>query len=834
MRPPLSLAVLALASSATAQDVRLELWTNGTWPGGLPITSTTGASWADLDGDGWSDFFGTKIGELWLNQRGQNWVVHTGLLPQVNRYGCSIADYDNDGLADIATEPRKVTNEKMILLHNQGAPVFVDVGSDPSIVDVPPMGDSETNAWCDVDFDGNLDLFIPVYPPWAMGGGRGNFFLHNQGPTGPGGAYRFFEKSAVAGLDNPPGTSRPEGVEFCDIDGDGDIDLFSNATLYQNRSTLGVPFFMDLSEAASGLGNRDILDEGASFFDYDMDGDFDLLILWCSPKWRTRVVENKGDGIFDIQPKSLIANNSSNCIYMSKADWDNDGDIDITTNVDFRRNTLVETGQRGFVDATHNLPAADLANAPFAWADWDKDGDLDLLVNTFNDNKLYEPGTPRAERRFVRVQVVNDSDTVERGLETEFGASVEIFVHEDGTGLRRRSFVTSSGGYINQNEYGVHFGLPRDPVPADPTRDLHFDLRVDYNSDPAVGLRRVDRHVNPILGNIHLADLIDREIVVYRSGKVVLDGCTYLPALGNAPDTLTSTSGLVLTDNALPLQPPVLAPGTEWYVGLAFDTSLALGPTLLKEIVVDGAIAKTSPSCSGGRAKLVLWDTTDLANPFIVPGGAMDAERQARNDRTTYRTNLRLEPGRQFRLVARVSHLRPTPINAPEVDGNLTVHGGLSFLDMSPCDGIALTAATVDPSQVYVAVRFAEDSGALWADLGVALPGTGGTATLSGVGSVEPGTQVTLVLAGAPASTATILVIGSDALCKPMAGGILFPSMDTLVPLTTDAAGSWSWPMNIPAGQPAGTSLYFQVWWSDSTAVRGRAASNALSATTPF
>jgi hypothetical protein len=140
----------------------------------------------------------------------------------------------------------------------------------------------------------------------------------------------------------------------------------------------------------------------------------------------------------------------------------------------------------------------------------------------------------------------------------------------------------------------------------------------------------------------------------------------------------------------------------------------------------------------------------------------------------------------------------------------------------------------VDPSQVYAAVRFTEDSGTLWANLGEALPGPAGPANLTGSGSVEPGTQVTLNLTGATASTTTILVIGSEAICKPMAGGILFPSMDTLVPLSTDAAGAWTWPTTIPAGQLAGTSLYFQVWWAEPTAARGRAASNALSATTPF
>src|SRR4029079_6367845 len=104
------------------------------------------------------------------------------------------------------------------------------------------------------DGDARLDAFLPVYPQWDLG--PGNFFLYNLGPTGPLNDYRYTELSSTDGLDNPPGTSRPEGAQFADVDLDGDPDLFSNGTLYRNVSTSGQPRFDALTEAASGVGLR--------------------------------------------------------------------------------------------------------------------------------------------------------------------------------------------------------------------------------------------------------------------------------------------------------------------------------------------------------------------------------------------------------------------------------------------------------------------------------------------------------------------------------------------------------------------------------------------------
>ena len=832
MRPLLPLLLLVLP--AAAQDLDMQLVTTPTWPGGLAITSTNGVCWADFDGDGWADFFGARSRQLWRNRGGKDWeLVVVPVIPFGYRYGSSAGDYDNDGLPDIATEPRGVTNERLFLLHNLGSLTFEEVAKDNKIVDFTPHGDTETNAWIDVDFDGNLDLLVPVYPEWAMGG-PGNFFLHNQGPTGPGGAYRFVEKSAAAGLDNTPGTSRPEGTEFCDVDGDGDVDCFSNATLYQNVSGLGVPLFRDVSDFC-GIEQRDVLDEGANLFDIDLDGDQDLLVSYCQPN-EMHVYEANGDGTFELRPKNWFEGSGS-CLGLVKVDFDNDGDIDLITENVFRKNLFLETGQRRFGLASHDIPGDHLSQTTLAWADWNKDGDQDVLLGPWitdgylYENELYGPETPPAEKRHVRVRVVRDSDTVERGLETEFGATVELFLHDEPGRLRRRNFVTSAVGYLNQNEYTLHFALPPAPDKGDGV-DWVFDVTVDFPSEPAAGLQRVDRHVNPVLAGIDLATLEEREIHVYRSGRVRLEGCLYEP-IGGATTVMTATTGgLALVSDSAGLPSVVDAPMADWWVGVELETDPAAATQRVREVTIDGLLAQAAESCTGENGRLVLWDVTDPASAELV--AAVQLDRYVRNDRNAYRVDLLLEPGRTYRLLAKVDALRGTPITGPVTDGPITTQGGLSFVDATPCDDVEVLAAGIDSGQVYLSARFSADSGSTWVDLGHAHPGTGGAATLAGSGVAQPGGSVQLDLGGALPGTMTIVVSSTRTYCRPMAGGVLVPAPDVLTPIMTDANGDWSAAYDLPPTIEAGTSFYFQAWWVDAGASAGRAGSNALSVTAPY
>jgi hypothetical protein len=834
MRTPTALLLLTLP--AAAQDLAMEKVITPKWPNGLAIHGTGGVCWADFDGDGWVDFFGAREKQMWRNRGGVEWDL--SILPDIPvlyRYGSAAGDYNNDGLPDLTTEPRKITNERMKLLRNDGDFEFTEVGSIPGIIDLQPWGDSETNTFCDVDFDGNLDLFVPTYGQEQAGMyGPGNFFLHNQGPTGPGGEYRFFEVSAQVGLDEVPGTSRCEGTEWCDVDQDGDPDVFVGGTLFQNNSLYGSPFFHDVSDS-SGIEARDQFDEGLFFFDMDLDGDPDLFVLYCQPT-EPRVYENFGDGTFALRPKSWFEAAPNSCIDVSNVDFDNDGDIDLTLDDLFLKNQFIETGQRRWTLASHNIPSNDLPYTTFAWADWNRDGDQDLLMGPWGppghlyENSLYGPDTPPEDKRHVRVRVVRDSETVERGLETEFGATVELYLHDEPGRLRRRKTVTSSAGYLNQNEYTVQFALPPSSSPGD-GEDWTFDVTVDYPSDPSVGLRRVDRHVNPVLGGLDLADLTDREIWVYRSGRVRVNGCLYEPISGAEPVMTATTGGLALVTDQAGLPRPTSTPTTDWWVGVELDTSLASAPQRVREVIIDGLLSGTD-LCTGEGVRLALWDVTNPAQAVLA--GTERLARYLRNDRGHYRTNLVLMPGRTYRLLARVDSLRGTAIAGPVTDGPVTTHGGLSFQDATPCDDIEVLAASVDASQVYLSARFSEDSGSTWVDLGHALAGAAGPATLSGDGAADPGATLQLDLADALPSSLTLLVSSTRAVCLPMAGGVLVPAPDVLTPVVTDAGGAWTLPVDLPPGLDPGTTYYFQTWWVDGTAPGSRAGSNALSVTAPY
>lgn len=832
----LTIAALSPTLPLAAQDLRMQKVVTQTWPSGLAIEGTSGVCWADFDGDGWVDFYGGRSGQLWQNRGGKDWVLHVlPDIPVVYRYGAAAGDYNNDGLPDLSTEPRKITNERMKLLRNDGGLEFTEVGSQPGIIDLQPWGNSETNTYCDVDFDGNLDLFVPTYGQEQPGmSGPGNFFLHNQGPTGPNGEYTFLETSAQVGLDEVPGTSRCEGVDWSDVDRDGDPDVFVGGTLFQNNSSLGAPLFVDVSDT-SGVVDRDRFDEGVCFLDMDLDGDDDIFILYCQPT-EPRVYENKGDGTFIRRPKTWFEASPSSCIDVSNVDFDNDGDIDLTLDELFLKNEFMETGLPRWSLATHDIPPTDLPYTTFAWCDWNRDGDQDLLLGVWGppghlyENSLYDETTPAAQKRHVRVRVVRDSEAVERGLETEFGAAVELLLHDEPGRLRRRKTVTSAAGYLNQNEYTVQLNLPEAPGTRE-GEDWTFDLSVDYPSDPSVGVRRIDRHVNPVLGGLELSDLTDREIWVYRSGRVRVDGYFYEPVTGMDPVMVATTAGLAKTTGQAGLPAPVSSPAADWWVGIELDTSLATTPQRVREVIVDGVL-DAPDTCTGQATRLALWDVTVPAQAALV--GTEQLLRYQRNDRGHYRTNLLLEPGRTYRLVARVESLRATQITGPVTDSVVTTHGGLSFQDSAPCDPTEVLAAGVDASQVYLSARFGSDTGSTWVDLGYAYGGSGGPAALTGSGVAEPGADLQLDLADALPGTMTILVSSTQADFRPMGGGILVPATDVLTPVLTDSGGAWSLPVSLPPGLDPGTTFYFQSCWVDATAGGERAASNALSVTAPY
>jgi hypothetical protein len=675
--------------------------------GGGPTFNANGASFLDYDADGWIDLYVNSNAGLWHNEAGTAFVRVADLdifLPPIGvRYGSACGDYDNDGLPDIACSPR---GNCLFLLRNLGGTGdFREVARDPAVVsgDLSCEMYGESFAWADVDEDGDLDLWATAYPDEVQAGSGGNQFLENLGPSGPGGAYRFAQRTVESGLGNPPNVNRPEGAQFVDADRDGDVDGFANNTLYKNVSATGVPRFVPLVRASTGILLASVLDEGTVFLDYDLDGDQDLVVVYRA---RNVLWENEGDGTFVDASVQLQQPGSGATEGCSAEDWDLDGDLDLTTAGIFRRNLLVETGAPFLRLATTSFPDLALELCLPAWGDWDKDGDPDCALANFGgpggfyQNASYDAATSPLERLSLRVRPVRDSSAVARGLESEFGATVELRVHGDTSGFVRRRFVASSHGYLQQSEYALTLPLPPGPDPAAPARGVTFDLLVDFPSLPENGILRVDRTVNPVLGGIELASLVDREITVFRSGLVRLGGADHEPRPGFS-HRLASTGALVLPFRGRALAEPVAAPEQGWTVGMEIDTSLATGPTRVEELVLDGQLAPSGVArCD---ANLILLDVTAGAPPRRVR--AEERVTAPRNDRSFLALDWVLKPHHVYRILCRVTELRSSPM-AGATGTALSNRGALSFASPNPCDDAAAAGALVDPTTSFLELRY--------------------------------------------------------------------------------------------------------------------------------
>ena len=320
-----------------------------------------GVAAADYDGDGHIDLYVTNYGRntLFKNTGKGNFVDVTekaGLAAPGWSTCAAWFDYDNDGRLDLFVSsfvyydrslnvlcaddknrryyciPTHYKPTPSRLFRNNGNGVFSDVSVETGIAKFP--GKSFGAVATDVNNDGWMDLFVAndTMP---------NFLFVNQG------GKKFEETGLAAGVAfSQAGRARSGmGVDAADYDGDGWQDLFvSNIdyeffSLYRNEKELT---FTDqpreiaaATQLLSGWGLR--------FFDYDNDGDPDLLLVNGHPD---DLVEMHNVRVKYREPLLLFANNgaefknvsqNSGAVFakvfsgrgMATGDFDNDGDLDV-------------------------------------------------------------------------------------------------------------------------------------------------------------------------------------------------------------------------------------------------------------------------------------------------------------------------------------------------------------------------------------------------------------------------------------------------------------------------------------------------------------------------
>jgi hypothetical protein len=302
----------------------LDGFTNVAAETGLDVTrSVRTSAWGDFDGDGDPDlllgFAGpAPVTALYRNDRGGGFVEISGEVGLRIAEGAtrqaSWIDFDEDGDLDLFLAMRDRVN---LLFENRGADGFVEVGASLGIAD----GRRSVGAvWFDVG-DGRLDLLVA-----NMNGDANALLLQTEA------GFREFEDEAVRaggrGLgDDAQGSVRPCVVDF---DSDGDFDLF-----FANYGPNGLlersapDGFRNVAEG-SGLANDSRYDT-CVWGDFDHDGTIDLYVngtVGGETHYRDWLMRREGGGEFlDVTPPELLRLNASHGA--TWVDFDLDGDLDL-------------------------------------------------------------------------------------------------------------------------------------------------------------------------------------------------------------------------------------------------------------------------------------------------------------------------------------------------------------------------------------------------------------------------------------------------------------------------------------------------------------------------
>ena len=318
-----------------------------------------GAVSADYDNDGDTDLFVTCLEEdlLYRNEsRADPAFAAVPVAADLSGWhtGAAFGDYDNDGDLDLYVAGYAEFDRKRIEPLGsvwRGTPVFVGpVGLTPA-ADVLLRNDNGQFAvacsagvegvdpayglgvlFADSDDDGDVDLFV-------ANDSMPNFLFRNDGG-------HFTESALDAGLafGGMGNEQASMGVAWGDYDGDLRPDLFATHfeddynTLYRNE---GAGRFVDATLTA-GLGAVSFsqVGFGATFADFDRDGDRDLFVAnghvhpqmersntgsaYAQPN---QLLENKGDGSF--AAVDAFADERRVSRTALAGDFDDDGDLDL-------------------------------------------------------------------------------------------------------------------------------------------------------------------------------------------------------------------------------------------------------------------------------------------------------------------------------------------------------------------------------------------------------------------------------------------------------------------------------------------------------------------------
>ncbi|MEO0085484.1 MAG: FG-GAP-like repeat-containing protein [candidate division WOR-3 bacterium] len=275
----------------------------------------TGGAFADVNGDGWLDLC-TSNGNDMAYDYNAVYLNSNGLLEQVaswrsadNGYfgHCYSGDVNNDGLPDLA-----VAYLGSGTSGEQKARIYRNSGSGLETLPYWKASDRHSSFDCclgDVDLDGDLDLAISAGDAYTGQTDSARIYLNNSGvfDTLPFWTAR-------------DGTAS-DAVRFCDIDNDGDLELFvgqrRKVSMYRNSAGT-------LETSPSWVARRRV---GwvlrMEFGDYDADGWLDLAVA-CNGQLNDSnavLVYHNNAGVLDTLPAFVLYRRYGSYRYTSCVAW---------------------------------------------------------------------------------------------------------------------------------------------------------------------------------------------------------------------------------------------------------------------------------------------------------------------------------------------------------------------------------------------------------------------------------------------------------------------------------------------------------------------------------